>query len=981
MITAISLALIVLLGILVKLPFLSAPLDRDYGIYGYHALFWLQGRKTPYRDTNENHPPGRWLLYAALLKLFPVSRALFRYSNLVFATFTGIVAFYIAYFSYGPVAGATAALLFTVLISLPVFVWIQSNDEIQQVFFSGLALLLLLNAGSFGAWLLVLVGLVSFLAILFKQSAYINTVPVVFLSLYFSSVEFWFGAAWIALGLTAGFLATYLFYRRQGIPDTYYVNTFGFSRAALTQHLNNIHFTRRVQAAPTAPAATVKDSEDAVTFKAESDQAQKIWTGNLYRRLFNQTGWFILAALLGPVLSWIGVTGTGSGSPAIWFWLLAAVATVLLNRHLMPYHFIPLALPLAILSGAGLAAIFNLVSVNLGTAGVILLSVLLLAALAGIYWRPLKAVLARELEQRGQVYANSPEERTFYLAGEGVGRYLASVTEPEDEIYQWGSEYEIYLWAGRPSPTWDLFCPRLQVSFTTDPRAAEQFIVGQLQARPPRYIVIAARSDDNQRFREFVATEYVLERKMYGEIEIHYHRETAALQVEATGSQQKPPLASIIILTWNGIDYTRKCVESIRTNTRYPYEIIFVDNGSSDGTREYLADLVAGQRNFQLIANAGNHGFAAGNNQGMAAARGDYLVLLNNDVLVPEGWLERLVNCARLDQSIGLVGPLTNRISGLQMVADVPYTDPADSFEYSRRIAQAQRGRYTPRRRIAGFALLIRRSLYDHIGGLDERFGSGNYEDDDYCLRATAAGYKIMVAEDVFIHHFGSASFTANSIDYAAAIDHNRQLFRLKWPHIDLDHLLERDQTLVRLNDYLAVKGQAALEAADYNQARSAYGDILVTNPIDVRALYGRGLADQFLGNLSGARTAFGRVLELMPEFAGAHNSLGALQLQAGEYSAALATLVKAVKLEPDNAVARINLAEALVATDRSEKAIVLYQAVLADEPDRVDLLNRLAELLQAAGRATEALLCCERLLRLEPENAFARQMLRGTGR
>ena len=103
---------------------------------------------------------------------------------------------------------------------------------------------------------------------------------------------------------------------------------------------------------------------------------------------------------------------------------------------------------------------------------------------------------------------------------------------------------------------------------------------------------------------------------------------------------QKP--VSIIILTWNALEYTQKCVNSIQNHTRYPHEIVFVDNASTDGTVEYLRNLVKGHSNYKLIENRENRGFAAGNNQGVSAASGEYVMLLNNDVLVSDGWLENL---------------------------------------------------------------------------------------------------------------------------------------------------------------------------------------------------------------------------------------------------------------------------------------------------------------------------------------------------
>ncbi|MBI5677227.1 MAG: glycosyltransferase, partial [Planctomycetes bacterium] len=234
---------------------------------------------------------------------------------------------------------------------------------------------------------------------------------------------------------------------------------------------------------------------------------------------------------------------------------------------------------------------------------------------------------------------------------------------------------------------------------------------------------------------------------------------------------QKP--VSIIILTWNALEYTQKCVHSIQNHTNYPYEIVFVDNASTDGTVEYLRRLVKEHSNYKLIENQVNKGFAAGNNQGVSAASGEYVMLLNNDVLVSDGWLESLVESLEIDKNIGMVGPITNSISGRQQVIEIPYTDEQGFYKFAQGIRRTYKGRLTPRYRVAGFAVLMKKALYEKVGGLDESFGTGNYEDDDLCLKVQEKEYAIMVDEDVFIHHYRSQTFIDNKINYRNSLSVN----------------------------------------------------------------------------------------------------------------------------------------------------------------------------------------------------------------
>jgi len=235
-------------------------------------------------------------------------------------------------------------------------------------------------------------------------------------------------------------------------------------------------------------------------------------------------------------------------------------------------------------------------------------------------------------------------------------------------------------------------------------------------------------------------------------------------------------VTSIILVTHNQLAYTRGCIDSVRHFTDEPYELIVVDNGSTDGTPEYLQSL----EGARVILNDDNRGFPAAVNQGIEIARGRQMLLLNNDTLVTTGWLRRMLEALRSDPQIGLVGPTTNNISGEQQIA-VQYDDLAqlDGFAWDR-YRQFHRQRIETDR-LVGFCLLIDRAVIDAVGALDERFGIGNFEDDDFCRRAIAAGYRAVIARGAFIHHFGSRTFAASGIDFQQLLSDNHKLYQEKW--------------------------------------------------------------------------------------------------------------------------------------------------------------------------------------------------------
>jgi GT2 family glycosyltransferase len=238
-----------------------------------------------------------------------------------------------------------------------------------------------------------------------------------------------------------------------------------------------------------------------------------------------------------------------------------------------------------------------------------------------------------------------------------------------------------------------------------------------------------------------------------------------------------PPLVSILMLSWNAPEYTKLALESIRAHTRAPYEVVIVDNGSGPETTDWLRTL----EDVRVVYNATNRGFAGGSNQAIAAARGEYVVLLNNDTVVTEGWLDGLLDAFRRVPALGVSAVRSNRVAGVQMVPDVPYRDIDGMHAYAAERRRAYRRQGFVIDRAIGLCLCVPRAVIDEVGGIDERFGVGNFEDDDFCLRVRAAGYRIYVCDDVFIHHFGSKTFAANKIDYRATMSENWEKFAAKW--------------------------------------------------------------------------------------------------------------------------------------------------------------------------------------------------------
>ena len=262
---------------------------------------------------------------------------------------------------------------------------------------------------------------------------------------------------------------------------------------------------------------------------------------------------------------------------------------------------------------------------------------------------------------------------------------------------------------------------------------------------------------------------------------------------------------SIVIPLYNQVMYTRLCLESLRTTLTVPVQIILVDNASSDETANYLKTL----SDVTVISNEENLGFAGACNQGIRAAGGDWVVILNNDVIVAPGWLEGLLEAAQY--------------WGLQIVTPAirEGKHDYDIAVYSRELTGRMQ-RVIRRGRANGICFMAHKRVFEAIGLFDEQFRIGQYEDKDFFLRASKAGFKLGTVGCSFLHHFGSV--TQNSMKTARVVKpyaiENKAYFTRKWK------LSWWERALARNCDRLATRFYSLRE-------RLRYGHTLMEKLID----------------------------------------------------------------------------------------------------------------------------------------------------
>ncbi|MGM0876140.1 MAG: glycosyltransferase family 2 protein [Bacillota bacterium] len=269
------------------------------------------------------------------------------------------------------------------------------------------------------------------------------------------------------------------------------------------------------------------------------------------------------------------------------------------------------------------------------------------------------------------------------------------------------------------------------------------------------------------------------------------------------------PLVSILIINRNGANHLTRLFRNFKKNTFYPnYEIVVVDNNSTDNSIGLLQEL-SKDLPIQIIRNKKNTTFSAANNQAAQLAKGQYLVLLNNDVEPLKGWLNEMIHCWENTPNIGAVGskliyPILNKQSirknkSLKVQHSirknkslkVQHSGIAFTVQKGSIIAFNMGNGLDPfdasvnivaeRAAVTGASILTKRDLYFKVGGLDEQYNYG-YEDVDYCLKLFSRGFKnIYCPTSVLFHYEFGTQESDNRNKVRARRLKNKKLLQKKW--------------------------------------------------------------------------------------------------------------------------------------------------------------------------------------------------------
>jgi GT2 family glycosyltransferase len=220
----------------------------------------------------------------------------------------------------------------------------------------------------------------------------------------------------------------------------------------------------------------------------------------------------------------------------------------------------------------------------------------------------------------------------------------------------------------------------------------------------------------------------------------------------------KNPLVSIIIVNWNGLSQMKDCLESLSKISYKNYEVIVSDNGSTDGSLQYLDKVRNKFPKLVVVENGKNLGYAGGNNMGYEKASGNMILLLNNDTIITPGFLEPLVDALLSNNKIGGVQPKILSYPQKDIIDSVGSYFINSGFLYHMGHNRKDEGRYEANTEIftmKGACMLFRREVIERVGGIFDSDYFAYFEETDLCQRIWITGYKVVYTPKSKIYHKG----------------------------------------------------------------------------------------------------------------------------------------------------------------------------------------------------------------------------------
>ena len=438
-----------------------------------------------------------------------------------------------------------------------------------------------------------------------------------------------------------------------------------------------------------------------------------------------------------------------------------------------------------------------------------------------------------------------------------------------------------------------------------------------------------------------------------------------------TNARFEPGRTSIIIAASSGD--IRECLQAVKQRTAEPYELIVIDGLASAEARKKLRKSVKELNPYKMLE------WRAGNpllpilNQAIDGSTGEYIVLLCDDVVVSEGWLTDMLFCLNHAPDAGLIGPVSNQEEGLQRLSDAADPSAQALEKFAAQFRTQYHRRQIPCRSLGGFCLLFKRDLAQKIGLFDETFIAGQYDDEDFCLRAALAGYQNHIAGDVFVQRRRreAPGRDRSILDKKWTADTNRPeakaLTVLKATELAGDFYFrgDVDRAVETLVDCIKIAPDAARiyyelirifsETGRFGEAWAVVESMPDSAKNDIQGLESAGYAKEGLGLDDEACAYAEKILSLNENHPAALNLMGVAAFKKMEKDKAQTCFSKAVTANPGYAKAYANLGVLYWGLDKKEEAFAYLQKgfrLSPTVPDHQTLYHTVASSLERFAEA-----------------------------
>ncbi|MGD9053168.1 MAG: glycosyltransferase [Desulfobacterales bacterium] len=384
-----------------------------------------------------------------------------------------------------------------------------------------------------------------------------------------------------------------------------------------------------------------------------------------------------------------------------------------------------------------------------------------------------------------------------------------------------------------------------------------------------------------------------------------------------------------IVVSLNGIqNRVKECLKSIQVHTAAPYQLLLIDRDTGKGIQKWAQQLAEANDDYHLIACTRQAGWAECINQAVEKADGELIVLMHNDVVLPEGWLNTFLMGIHFEPNTGVVGPMCNRVAGIQQIIQTDESDRTDFEATAAAFYEQNRHRRVSVTKLSDICLVFRRELVEKIGSFDKQYASAEICVEDFCNRAAAAGYKNWVAADTYVYHYdrhkAQKKFAANN----SASTEDRKIYKEKWNGAPTPEAraFQTVQLLAKAEEF-SQKGQIdqavetllvgigthaedkrpyyalaeiLLAAKRFQDAKEALNEIPSTNgDAEPQKLELLGYAEEGLANHKASQACVEQLLAINPRHAPALNLKGNLAYHDADPSSAEKYFKRAIDADP----------------------------------------------------------------------------------